>query len=98
MVRDMFPLISMLPSHLVILIDGCIWDNRKPEEKPMVFNQDGPCWWCTFIISIGYTMCLNAGTVVWYRHTESHRVLWQWWNSTMDSYETNPIKRLDNSL
>jgi hypothetical protein len=38
-------------------------------------------------------MCLNAGTVVWVRNDRSRDLLWRWWNSTMDSYETNPIKR-----
>jgi hypothetical protein len=65
----------------------------NPTEKPIIFNQDGPCWWCTFIMKIGYNMCLNAGTVVWYRHSISELVLKQWWDSSMDSYETNPIKR-----
>lgn len=67
--------------------------NWDPNEKPIIFNQDGPCWWCTFIMKIGYNMCLNAGTVVWYRHPISETVLKQWWDSSMDSYETNPIKR-----
>lgn len=34
------------------------WD---PEEKPIIFNQDGPCWWCRLVKSVGYNMCLNAG-------------------------------------
>jgi hypothetical protein len=34
------------------------WD---PDEKPMMFNQDGPCWWCNLVASVGYKMCLNAG-------------------------------------
>ena len=65
----------------------------NPEEKPIIFNQDGPCWWCTFIIKIGYKMCLNAGTVAWYRHPTSLKILQEWWDASMDSYETNPIKR-----
>ena len=66
------------------------WD---PEDKPMIFNQDGPCWWCGLIKRVGYKTCLNAGTVVWYRHVESEKVLSDWWHSTMDDYSTNPIKR-----
>ncbi len=62
-------------------------------EKPIIFNQDGPCWWCTFIIKIGYKMCLNAGTVAFYRHPYSWKILSEWWDSSMDSYESNPIKR-----
>lgn len=65
----------------------------EPEKKPIVFNQDGPCWWCSLIQKVGYTMCLNAGTVMWYRHPISEMVLDSWWSASMDSYETNPIKR-----
>lgn len=66
----------------------------EPERKPVVFNQDGPCWWCSFIADkTPYTTCLNAGTVVWYRHPLSSEVLWRWWNSTMDPYEADPIRR-----
>jgi hypothetical protein len=38
-------------------------------------------------------MCLNAGTVLWYRHDYSHEVLMDWWHSTMESYADNPLKR-----
>lgn len=34
------------------------WD---PEQRPMVFNQDGSCWWCNLVKERGYNMCLNAG-------------------------------------
>lgn len=34
------------------------WD---PKAKPIIFNQDGPCWWCRLVKSVGYDMCLNAG-------------------------------------
>lgn len=66
------------------------WD---PREKPTVFNQDGPCWWCDLVESKGYTTCLNAGTVVWYRHERSKGTLLAWWHAAMDSYEGNPIRR-----
>jgi hypothetical protein len=66
------------------------WD---PQHRPMVFNQDGPCWWCDMIKKIGYTMCLNAGTVMWYRHENSLQVLREWWDASMDSYVGNPIRR-----
>jgi hypothetical protein len=36
------------------------WD---PKKKPVIFNQDGPCWWCRLVQSVGYDMCLNAGTM-----------------------------------
>lgn len=67
--------------------------NWNPEKKPIIFNQDGPCWWCSMIKNKGYSMCLNAGTVMWYRHSRSEEVLRSWWESSMDSYATNPIKR-----
>lgn len=38
-------------------------------------------------------MCLNAGTVLWYRNDYSRKVLLDWWDSTMDEYSTNPLKR-----
>jgi hypothetical protein len=43
------------------------------------------------ICSISST--LISGTVLWYRHVESEKVLDDWWHSAMDSYATNPIKR-----
>ena len=55
--------------------------------------QDGPCWWCKLIQKAGYSMCLNAGTVLWYRHPHSDQVLLDWWQSTMDNYAENPLKR-----
>lgn len=48
------------------------WDVTS---KPIIFNQDGPCWWCNLVSKVGYTMCLNAGTVVWLRHPISMLVL-----------------------
>jgi len=67
------------------------WD---PEMKPVVFNQDGPCWWCSLVMNVGYNMCLNAGTVAWYRHPLSEMVLHRWWDASMDSeLEGNPIRR-----
>ena len=44
-------------------------------QKPVLFNQDGPCWWCNLVSKVGYSMCLNAGTVVWLRHPTSSQVL-----------------------
>jgi hypothetical protein len=59
----------------------------------LVYNQDGPCWWCKLIKKAGYSMCLNAGTVMWYRHLHSDQILQDWWHSTMDNYADNPLKR-----
>lgn len=67
--------------------------NWNPNKKPVVFNQDGPCWWCSLIKRIGYTMCLNAGTVVWYKNDLSLKILQAWWEAANDPYEGNPIKR-----
>eukprot|EP01034_Spumella_vulgaris_P035043 gene35043-43210_t len=66
------------------------WD---VSSKPIVFNQDGSCWWCSLVVRVGYNVCLNAGTVVWYRHARSEMVLNSWWDASMDPYEENPIKR-----
>lgn len=44
-------------------------------EKPILFNQDGPCWWCSLVAKVGYNICLNAGTVVWLRHPTSSEIL-----------------------
>lgn len=52
--------------------------NWDPLVKPMVFNQDGPCWWCTLVKNVGYSVCLNAGTVMWFRHEKSLQVLEDW--------------------
>lgn len=67
--------------------------NWNPEMKPIVFNQDGPCWWCNLIKKVGYSMCLNAGTVMWYRSIYSESVLQTWWHMSMDPYTSNPLKR-----
>ena len=79
-----------LRDMIITMKDKLSWNIYS---KPIIFNQDGPCWWCTFIQKIGYKMCLNAGTVVWYRHSISETILTEWWDSAMDSYDTNPIKR-----
>eukprot|EP00603_Paraphysomonas_imperforata_P011939 CAMPEP_0114455672 /NCGR_PEP_ID=MMETSP0104-20121206/3222_1 /TAXON_ID=37642 ORGANISM="Paraphysomonas imperforata, Strain PA2" /NCGR_SAMPLE_ID=MMETSP0104 /ASSEMBLY_ACC=CAM_ASM_000202 /LENGTH=231 /DNA_ID=CAMNT_0001628103 /DNA_START=416 /DNA_END=1108 /DNA_ORIENTATION=- len=81
---------SSLNSLLEFMQQKLSWDVM---EKPMVFNQDGPCWWCKLIKKAGYSMCLNAGTVMWYRHPYSDQVLQDWWHSTMDNYADNPLKR-----
>ena len=65
----------------------------EPSEKPLVFNQDGPSWWCKLVRDVGYTMCLNAGTVVWYRHPVSLQLLESWWHASMEPYAGNPLKR-----
>ncbi len=62
-------------------------------EKPTIFNQDGPCWWCDLVEGLGYKTCLNAGTVVWYRHERSKATLAAWWQAAMDEYAGNPMKR-----
>jgi hypothetical protein len=60
------------------------WD---VEARPMVFNQDGQSWWCTLVRDKGFKKCLNAGTVLWYRHPTSAALLRRWWQSTLDSYD-----------
>lgn len=47
-----------LQSMLGIMQAKLQWN---PINKPIIFNQDGPCWWCNLIAQVGYHMCLNAG-------------------------------------
>ena len=67
--------------------------NWDPIQKPLVFNQDGPCWWCKLIEKVGYKMCLNAGTVLWYRNPQSIKLLEDWWHASMEPYDGNPLNR-----
>lgn len=80
-------------SHMLSVLQRRLqWD---PDRKPMVFNQDGPCWWCNQVARVGYSTCLNAGTVLWYSHPNSLQVLQDWWAAALDSYDGqgNPFKR-----
>ena len=83
-----------LSDMLYVLQNRLKWD---PNNKPMIFNQDGPCWWCNQVAKVGYTTCLNAGTVLWYNDHEgkSLNILNEWWNAALDSYkgESNPFRR-----
>ena len=89
-VIDKFFVNVSVNSYLKFFQEKLSWN---PFKKPIVFNQDGPCWWCNLIQKAGYVMCLNAGTVMWYRHPNSAKVLTDWWHSSMDSYADNPLKR-----
>jgi len=80
-------------SHMLTTLQTKLsWD---PDQRPMVFNQDGPCWWCNQVKRVGYEMCLNAGTVLWYQHPQSLQILQDWWGAALDSYEGagNPFRR-----
>lgn len=46
-------------------------------------------------VSLLITNCGTIGTVAWYRHPRSEEVLREWWDASMDPYETNPIKRYE---
>lgn len=82
---------SSLVSLVSIMQDKLSWDLNA---RPMVFNQDGPCWWCKLVNSVGYKVCLNAGTVLWHRHPRSLDVLRDWWAAAMDEQlEGNPLRR-----
>jgi hypothetical protein len=81
---------TSINEYMILMQRELNWDLK---DKPIVFNQDGPSWWCSLIERVGYITCLNAGTVVWYRNEHSLKVLDDWWHSAMDSYATNPIKR-----
>lgn len=79
-----------LSSYMEFMQRKLSWDVAV---KPMIFNQDGPCWWCDLIKKKGYSTCLNSGTVAWVRSPHSTAVLEQWWASVADPYESNPLKR-----
>ncbi len=81
---------NSINSFLKIMQSKLSWD---VSNKPIVFNQDGSCEWCSLVVRVGYSVCLNAGTVVWYRHARSEMVLRNWWDASMDPYEGNPVKR-----
>jgi hypothetical protein len=65
-------------------------------EKPVVFSQQTPGWWCNVKLkNTSYTKaCLNTGTVAWCRSDLAKHVLQTWWNSATDSYErsSNPLE------
>ena len=61
------------------------WD---PKKKPIVFNQDGPCWWCRLVKNVGYDMCLNAGTVFYSFYSINVCIL------LMNVFNLNSIKEL----
>lgn len=80
-----------LVALLGVMQEKLSWDLN---ERPVVFNQDGPCWWCKLVSSVGYSFCLNAGTVAWHRHPHSEKVLRDWWAAAMDEQlDGNPLRR-----
>jgi len=69
------------------------WLSWTMEEQPIIFNQDGPSWWCNLVTdTTNYTWCLNSGTVFWHRSHRATAVLKEWWTSSTDPYETNPLE------
>jgi len=61
--------------------------NWTAAEKPIAFNQDGPGWSCKNALSRGYSLCLNSGTVLWFRSAASTEILNFWWQSAADPYQ-----------
>ncbi len=55
---------TSLSAYLAFVQNKINWDIQK---KPIIFNQDGPCWWCDLIVKAGYSTCLNSGTVAYIR-------------------------------
>jgi hypothetical protein len=69
------------------------WLNWTMEKQPIIFNQDGPSWWCDLVSNTtNYTWCLNSGTVFWHRSPRATAVLEEWWKSSAETYETNTLK------
>lgn len=59
-------------------------------QKPIAFNQDGPGWSCKYTMQLGYTYCLNSGTIFWYNlHDITRSIFSEWLNSASDSYDTS---------
>jgi hypothetical protein len=57
------------------------WDIKR---KPIAFNQDGPGWACKSALKRGYSLCLNSGTVLWFKSTLATEILNFWWASAAD--------------
>ena len=61
-------------------------------ERPFVFNQEGPSYWCRRIMTeTNYTSCLNTGTIFWMRSTYSTMIIDRWWESADDPYDSSNI-------
>jgi hypothetical protein len=58
--------------YMVLMQRELNWDLK---DKPIVFNQDGPSWWCSLIERVGYRTCLNAGIHV---HIHSYMCLYKY--------------------
>lgn len=56
-------------------------------EKPVALNQDGPGWSCKFTLNLGYSLCLNSGTVFWMRSQAATDILEDWWLSSGEQYK-----------
>lgn len=57
------------------------WDIKK---MPVAFNQDGPGWACKSTRKRGYSLCLNSGTVLWFKSALATEILDFWWASAAD--------------
>lgn len=56
-------------------------------EKPVALNQDGPGWSCKYTLNLGYSLCLNSGTVFWMRSQAATDILEDWWLSSGEQYK-----------
>mmetsp|Transcript_35043 Transcript_35043/g.83721 ORF Transcript_35043/g.83721 Transcript_35043/m.83721 type:complete len:388 (+) Transcript_35043:180-1343(+) len=62
------------------------------DERPFVFNQEGPSYWCRRIMTeTNYTSCLNTGTMFWMRSAYSTLIIEQWWKSADDPYDSSNV-------
>jgi len=71
--------------------------NWSVAEKPVAFNQDGPGWSCKNALKRGYRLCLNSGTVLWFKSATSTNILNAWWRSAADPYHHEVDWHSDNA-
>lgn len=71
------------------------WDINR---QPVALNQDGPGWACKNTLRRGYSLCLNSGTVLWFRSSLASEILQFWWQSAADPLASEMISGNGNGL
>jgi hypothetical protein len=61
-------------------------------DKPVAFNQDGPGWACKLAVKLGYRVCFNSGTIIWFRTSLAREILISWWLSSMDDLKKSKFR------
>jgi hypothetical protein len=74
---DVLITVNQSMTHVISYLSHDLkWDSKK---QPLVFNQDGPGYACKRTIGYGYSKCFNSGTVLWFRDSQSRKLLIRWW-------------------